>query len=164
MFSKYNMKSCLFLLSLLAGFHCFGQSSNADNIKLNINKPLIFTFNSIEELLEGKTINNAMEIKLKVKEKMYNVSANVLFSGQPQGEKISGHLALRLRSKTSMNAIVNSQISPLSLTPVLLFTQPSIGISTNHYSYTYDLLLSPFTSFVRADTYNFTLTFTLSEP
>lgn len=157
------MRTILFLsLFTLCFGHSRGQSVNSDNIKLNISKPLIFIFNSIEEITQGKEINNALEVKLKVKNKGYNVSASVNYIGLSQNNDLANHLALRLSSKTSWNATIVSNIVPLSATPALLFQQPAAGPNTVHYSFVYDVIMKPFTTFTTTGNYNFTITFTMT--
>lgn len=153
------------LLTILFTLFCFLTSysqPNSEKISVKTISTIQFTYQDINELLQPKQINNAIELKVKVKENTLNVFAQVMSTNPDYYQFFNNKLALRLQNHNSYNASTTNEVL-LSNSPSLLFTQPSVP-HTEHFDFYYDLILYPSTTFANAGMYDFSITFTMTNP
>jgi hypothetical protein len=75
---------------------------------------------------------------------------------------MSDKIALRLAFTNSAGVVNKSEIV-LSNAPVLLFTQPGNPTAVRQqYSYIYDVVVKPFSTFMKPESYNFSIVFTVT--
>lgn len=158
------MKLLICILLIIGSFRSYSQIADPDNLNVFINKPLTVSFNSIDELYQPKVINNAIVLKLKVKEYNKSISAQVNFNNVNPGNVPPGWVTLKLTSQDSYDAIINKYETPLSSTPTLLFIQPgSVDKGAQFFTFYFDVILSPQYVFINPANYNYSITFTMAE-
>lgn len=140
-----------------------GNGGLGNSLSVEINNPLFFNYSTIDDLFQPQVINNAFKLILTPRQHNIRVYAQVNFAGSKHNSMPSGILALKLLNSTSSNVIASNESIALSGSPVLLFTQPT-GSGTGPFHFTYNAILNPITKHVRPDSYNFTITFTMSQP
>lgn len=134
-----------------------------NSIVCQVNKPLVVSYNSVNDLSEGKIIYNAIELKVYKKDYDRNISAKISFDNVPQNEIPQGWILLRLSNRTSPGALINKYESPLTNTPTFLFTQPADRSNNEqYYSFYYDIVINPLTSFIKTGDLNYSIIFTTS--
>ena len=136
---------------------------NSNSLSVIQNQPVSFYYNSIDELLNGKTISNAIELQVDPDRNAYNIYCSISFSNPGSG--LENKLSIKLASKTSPNSIdhVPAQLT-LSSAPQLLLSQPQLHSNSPYYSFFYDIGVAPISTFLTPGTYNFNLLFTISQP
>lgn len=154
----------LFLTGLLfACSQAYGQGFGTEKISVRTTQPIQFVYGNVDELLKAKEIPNAIEVNLKVKSNNYNVFANIRTNTPQQTEILENKLALRLLNHNSANANTVHEVL-LSQSPKLLLTQPAQNNNTQHFNFYYSLILYPFTNFVEAGSYDYSIAFTMTKP
>ena len=155
------MKKVLLFIGLLGSLNAFCQTSS-ENIAINVINPLTVTYNSIEELMQEKIISNALEVKMNPGQKFYLLSASAYFTAG-NGVLLDNKLSLVLiHSTASAPGSYNRRIK-LSTIETPLIEQAVLPGPGESLSYYYDLVIDPFTTFVKPGNYNFTLTFTATQ-
>jgi|GEM_PF-2600113 len=157
------MKWPVLLLILFVNRMACAQSTNADNIRLTIRQPLTFAYNEYEQMLSPKTISNALELKLKVKDKPWKVSVTLQSGNSTDLYFLSNRLLLR-PTYTSLPPVIGMSEVPLSPTPSLLFSMAGSSSRTEHHTVLYDLVMMPATQFPSSSNIGFTILFTMAEP
>ncbi len=152
----------IWCLGFISG-NCYAQQSGAHAELVVIqNKPLYYAYSKAEDLLASQKMDNAFEIKLNSAPVNLNTYAQLMVTGRNASSTIANNLALRLAYKNAPGTVANASEILLSRNPVLLFTQPASLGRTVSYSYVYDFIIKSFTTFVRPDTYNFSIIFTVT--
>lgn len=156
------MKKLLPILLLISSsLTSYGQPGS-EKISVKSIQNIQFSYQNANELLQPKQINNALELKVKVKQNTFNVFAHIISVNPDYFQYFNNKLALRLQNHNSYNASTTSEVT-LSESPMLLFTQPYVT-HTEHFSFYYDLILYPSTTFANAGLYNFSIAFTMTNP
>lgn len=155
------MKKMLTILLLSSSLTSYSQPGS-EKISVKTIQNIQFSYQNINELQQPKQINNAIELKVKVKENTFNVFAHVMSVNPDYYQYFNNKLALRLQNHNSYNASTTNEVT-LSENPMLLFTQPYVD-HTEHFSFYYDLILYPSTTFANAGLYNFSIAFTMTNP
>lgn len=135
------------------------DSAPFNKIDVKVINPLHFLFNNATDLLLPKTINNAIELAIKIKQENTNVFAHLGYSNQGI---TALPLALRLASTSSSNSSVPANTINLYASPTLLFSQPASAQGTKHYSFFYDVILTPSSEIIPPGNYNFSIHFTIT--
>ncbi len=156
------MKKLLPILLLFSSSLTSYGPPGSEKISVKTIQNIHFTYQNINELLQPKQINNALELKVKVKQNTFNVFAHVVAVNPDYFQYFDSKLALRLQNHNSYNASANNEVK-LTESPMLLFTQPHVT-NTEHFSFFYDLILYPSTTFSNAGLYNFSIAFTMTNP
>jgi hypothetical protein len=140
----------------------FSQSGLRQNEMAVIqHKPVVFSYETTDDLLNPKSIDNAFELKLNTGSDNIKVFATVVMTGGAQNAELYKSLSLKVAYKTSGTANFQSMEIPLSGSPVLLFVQPAVtGAQLQEYSFGFDVKLLPQNKFIKADNYNFSIVFT----
>jgi hypothetical protein len=160
---------CLLLL-IQSPIISWSQFSNGNFINVITNRPVIFTFNSIDDLLQKNVVQDAFEIKVLSPENDFTVMANFVANTPDATAFFEGKLALKLNNRNnghSINWVGMSEI-PISVspTPVLMYKHynSSKKDEFEKASFFYDLILKPSSTIVKPGIYNFSIVFTISEP
>jgi hypothetical protein len=156
------MKEILFAILTLPIVQ-FAKAQNAQEINVNVLQPLIFNYNTIDELSSPKTLYNALELDLKVKQVSAIVSANITYTSGID-PALNNKLILKYSNGNSSTAVINMADIPLNNVPVQLLQQPAFGNGVDHYTFYYNVGLEPITDFIAQTSNYFILTFTLSNP
>lgn len=158
------MKFYICILLIIRSFQSYSQIADPESLNVFINKPLTVSYSSIDELCLPKVINNAIALKLKVKEYNKSISAQVNFNNINPADVPPGWVILKLTSQDSYNAIINKYETALSSTPTLLFIQPgSTDNEPQFFTFYFDIVLSPQYVFINPSSYNYSITFTMTE-
>lgn len=156
------MKNLLPILLLFSSYLTTYGQPGSEKISVNTIRNIQFSYQNTNELLQPKQINNALELKVKVKQNTLNVFAHVIATDPDYFQYFNNKLALRLQNHNSYNTNATNEVT-LSESPMLLFTQPYVT-HTEHFSFYYDLILYPSTTFANAGLYNFSIAFTMTNP
>lgn len=156
------MKSLLLVILTLSLVQQ-ANAQNAQEINVNVLQPLTFNYNTLDELSTPKTLYNALELDLKVKQVAAIVSASLNYTS-PAEPSLANKLNLKYSNGNSSSAVINMADIPLSQVPMQLLQQPAFGNGVDHYTFYYNVTLQPITDFVMQSSNYFVLTFTLSNP
>jgi hypothetical protein len=153
----------LLLTILTLSFLQQATAQNAQEINVNVLQPLTFNYNTLDELSAPKTLYNALELDLKVKQVTALISASLNYTS-PAEPSLANKLNLKYSNGNSSTAVINMADIPLGQVPVQLLQQPAFGNGVDHYTFYYNVTLQPITDFVTQTNNYFVLTFTLSNP
>ncbi|PZF74685.1 hypothetical protein [Taibaiella soli] len=155
-------------IALLLVFYYSGSilaQNNLDDNAITVmpNNNINFSYQSIDDVLTDKVIDNAVSVSVSSKKSKCLIYAQVVFTGADQSEAMARRICLKLRNSTSTNFSPVNYASPvaLSIQPVLLFEQDK---ATNLNLFNYDVVLKKQTGFDKTGSHNFTITFSLVEP
>ena len=144
--------------------HIESNAQNSTNyIELTALTPLVFTCNTAASLEANQTLPSALMLELATKAKSCIVSAKLSSYTAPAGFQIpSVPLALQYVYDTSP-ATTQISTQPINLQSYdqQLFTSTKLGSS---YYYFYSLTLKPVGYSYPPGTYNFVITFTMTQP
>lgn len=151
----------LFLFLFSVALQAYSQDSTPLNkISVSVINPLNFAFSNAMELLNPKIISNALQLSINVEQQNLNVYAQTSFSENDlNGMKL---LSLKLASKTSTDAVVNTEMAALSDVPTLLFMQPRCLEGSKQHLFYYDLIMNPVQKMIQPGNYNFSINFTIT--
>jgi hypothetical protein len=136
---------------------------NSYDINVQTNNPPIFTYTTVDELLQPKVVVNAFEIRFKPSpHENTRIFAQVDFANKRRSVP-DGWLSLKLLNTTSATALTDNNAVALSQYPILLITQAPVP-GNNTYSFVYNVILNPLAKHVRPDNYNFNVKFTMTRP
>lgn len=150
-----------FLFIFSVALQAYAQDSTPLNkISVSVINPLSFTFSNAMELLNSKIVSNALQLSINVEHQNLNVYAQTSFSENDlNGMKL---LSLKLASKTSTDAVVNTETLALSDVPALLFMQPGCSEGSKQHLFYYDLIMNPIEKMIPSGNYNFSINFTIT--
>jgi len=133
--------SCL-IVALACTISATAQSDGC--MQMTITQPLQFDFDNIQELRNGKTIRNAVEITLKpsVENNLY-VYASISFAGLRIPAELRNAISLRLAYTNHLKGSQSRIPVHLSQTPVLLFTCSSEQVRKSARTYVFDVVVDP---------------------
>jgi len=140
------------------------QSVNYDNIKVLQKQSLTYIFNSPEDLERTQTLNSALEVKVKVKDLPCALKAMVNFDDPGNTETFREKISLRFANSNSTNVFVPISEIALDESPRDILLQPMAGQGTQHYSYYFDVILYPPTTFGAGTNNTFSITFIMTNP
>lgn|SRR5574337_97517 len=151
----------LFLFLFSVALQAYAQDSTPLNkISASVINPLSFTFTNAMELLNPKIVSNALQLSVNVEQQNLNVYAQTSFSeSELNSMKL---LSLKLASKTSPDAGINTETVTLSDVPALLFTQPRCLEGSKQYLFYYDLIMNPVQNMIPPGNYQFSINFTIT--
>lgn len=161
-YSNIVKAGSLALLCFFCGYGMAQDKPPGNKASLNVLAPLNFRYETAQELLQQKTIREALELQIKIKQEDVIVSAKANVYGGAESFALANLLALRLSSKTSPTAIVANTTIPLSPSFITLFLQPRSPNGVKHYSFFYDLVLNPSKTIITPGSYNFSIDFTIT--
>ncbi len=157
------MKSIITILLCICCAVCKAQQLVANGMVVLQNKPLYFTLAKAENLLQQQVLHNAIEIQVNTEGHALNTYAQVIFNNNTGRTYFVNQMSMRLAYKSSANAVISMIEVPLNSSPSLLFVQPrSNATSLQNHNFVYDLVLKPFTTFIKPDTYSFSLMITVT--
>lgn len=150
----------LLLLPLLSN----AQALSLNDLILDVRRPLVTHWGSIDELYNPRPINNAFTLKLKTEARSRNVSAHIIFTGTPGSQPPERWVCLKMINTTSNNAITVENTTALTASPTLLFTQPGTTYGNKKYNdFHYSVVFNPISTFIKTGTYNYSIIFTMTE-
>jgi hypothetical protein len=125
-------------------------------------KPLSLSYNTPEELLLPQVVSNAFELRMNSSAANMKTFAHIAFANGMANNSMADKVALRLAFTNSPGAVNKSEVL-MSNAPVLLFTQPgNPNVVRQQYSYIYDVVVKPFSTFMKPESYNFSIVFTVT--
>lgn len=155
-------------IALILIYYCSGSTLAQNNLDDNYitvipNSIINFSYQAIDEVLNDKTIDNAVAVSISTKKSKCRIYAQVVFTGAEQNEALARRICLKLRNSTSASFTPVNYTSPviLSTQPVLLFEQDK---ATNLNLFNYDVVLKKQTGFDKTGSHNFSIIFSLVEP
>lgn len=160
---KKRMGIC-FLIITLCGVSVSAYTQDFapfNKIEVRTTKPISFSYQSALDLLATKTISNALEVHIKIKQEDVLVMAQSQFASGVQ-DKFHQLLGLQLISRTSAVAQVPNESVLLSSAPSLLFIQPKSTEGVKHYSFYYNVFLKPSEVITPPGNHSFSILFTLT--
>lgn len=155
------MKGVLLILLFSVATAASAQPPGAD-LAVTQTAPLDFSYNTVEDLSATKTLANALQVKLKAINRGMSVYASVDVNGVDK-KALNNILIMRLSNSTSPDVNIAGSEIALTHTPVLLFFQPGTRGNVHNFSYSYDLILNPFTTFVTVGHFNYNIVFTMTK-
>lgn len=154
------MKTLFLFIFSVALQACAQNSTPLNKISVSVINPLSFTFTNAMELLNPKIISNALQLSINVEQQNLNVYAQTSFSENDlNGMNL---LSLKLATKTSTDAVVNTETLALSDVPALLLMQPACSEGSKQYLFYYDLVMNPVQKMMPPGNYNFSINFTIT--
>lgn len=133
-----------------------------NSISAITNNSLFFTYQTIDELLNDKVIDNAVSLNVNSQKSKCVIYGQVVFTDGVPDEITAQRISLKLKNSTSSNFTpANYSQIRLSVTPVLLFEQEK---ASNVNLFNYDVVLQKQSSFEKLGNHNFSIVFTLVEP
>jgi hypothetical protein len=157
----------LLLALLLACSSAFSQNNvNGDDAPFNkfsidILAPLNFNFQSTPELFQVKTIPNAIQLNLKMKQENIGVFGQAVFHSSVPSP-FENKMSLSLKYSNSPNVVSPAPEIFLLTAPTLILSQSGGTRSTKHYKYLYDLKLYPPSTFEGLQSQNYSIIYTFS--
>jgi hypothetical protein len=152
------------VLVTLSLIHIDSNAQNSTNyIELTALTPLVFTCNTAASLETSHTLPSALMLELATKSKPCSIFAKLSSYTAPAGFTIpSVPLSLQYVYDTSP-ATTSTNTQPINLQSYdqELFTSTKLGAS---YYYFYSLTLKPLGYSYPPGTYNFVITFTMTQP
>ncbi len=157
------MRYLLAISILLLSLNVMAQPPGISGINLIQNKPLYFSYNTAEDLLNPQVITNAFELKFNSGANNLIGYAQIIFNSIQGRQSFNSQLVMRTAFRSSSNAMIPGTDIPLTNAPVMLFSQPGTNNSAGmQHSFVYDLILKPFTNFVKPDLYNYSIMITIT--
>ena len=151
-----------FIIAILPLTAIFGQNAN-NNIAITANTGLNFTCNSISTIENDQTLSNAITVTVKSRNNSCSIYARISSFLGPSGFSTSTYPIQLDYVSTNSNKYANLITAPLTLTSVnqRLFTQTS---TTSTFNYYYNLIFKATNYDFPVGNYNFTITFTMTQP
>ena len=157
-------------MRLLLSFFClllplskiYAQNSN-NYLQISANTGLNFTCNSINTIENSQTISGALTITVKSRNNSCSIYARISAFNCPTGFSTSTYPVQLDYTSTNSNKYANLVTAPITLTSVnqRLFTQTS---SSNVFNYYYNLIWLATDYSFPVGNYNFTITYTMTQP